>query len=178
MRAPAKTFDRARALRRNMSLPEIVLWQALRRGQAGGLRFCRQHPLGPYILDFYCPSARLAIEVDGSAHDTAGQLLHDERREAWLGQRGIAVLRIPAKDVLRDERLAEVLRGIEAAVVAPFGSRRSPPPRSAGEEPWGRTPVPQGLVCTFLGVAGQHHRVAAVDRSFSTRRKPEAKRAR
>jgi very-short-patch-repair endonuclease len=73
MRALEKTFDRARALRRKMSLPEVVLWQALRRGQVAGLRFRRQHPIGPYILDFYCLSARLAIEVDGFAHDNAVQ---------------------------------------------------------------------------------------------------------
>ncbi len=53
MRAPDKTFSRARELRRHMSLPEIVLWQALRKGRLAGLRFRRQHPIGPYILDFY-----------------------------------------------------------------------------------------------------------------------------
>ena len=65
MRTPEKTFSRARALRRQMSLSEIVLWQALRKGRLAGLRFRRQHPIGPYILDFYCASARLAIEGDG-----------------------------------------------------------------------------------------------------------------
>ena len=65
MRAPDKTIGRARELRRTMSLPEIVLWQALRKGRLAGLRFRRQHPIGPYIFDFYCPSALLAIEVDG-----------------------------------------------------------------------------------------------------------------
>ena len=131
IRAPIKTFGRARILRRTMSLPEVVLWQALRGGQVGGLRFRRQHPVGPYILDFYCPAAHLAIEVDGSTHDAANQLRHDERREAWLKQRGITVLRIPAKDVLRDESLEGVLRGIEGAA-APSGSRCSPPPPLRG----------------------------------------------
>jgi len=127
MRASTKTFARARTLRRNMSLPEIVLWQALRRGQLGALRFRRQHPVGPYILDFYCPSAHLAIEVDGLAHDTAPQAHHDERRRTWLAQRGITVLRIGANDVLKDDNLDGVLRGIEVAA-APSGSRCSPPP--------------------------------------------------
>src|SRR5438874_3677081 len=68
MRAPVRTLRRTRALRREMTLPEIVLWQALRRSLLG-LRFRRQHPIGPYVLDFYCPSARLAIEIDGLAHD-------------------------------------------------------------------------------------------------------------
>src|SRR5262249_40711567 len=119
MRAPEKTFVRARALRRGMNSPEIVLWQALRRGQAGGRRFRPQHPIGPYILDFYCPSAHLAIEVDGLAHDAEPQLCHDERRQAWLERHGITVLRILAKDVLRDENLAAVLRGIVAAAAPP-----------------------------------------------------------
>ena len=80
MRAPDRTFQRARHLRRGMSLPEIVLWQALRKLRLGGLRFRRQHPIGPYILDFYCPSARLAIEVDGFAHDTVAEAHRDARR--------------------------------------------------------------------------------------------------
>ena len=63
MRASDKTFGSARKLRRHMSLPEIVLWQALRKRGQSGLRFRRQHPLGPYILDFYCPAVRLAVEV-------------------------------------------------------------------------------------------------------------------
>jgi very-short-patch-repair endonuclease len=67
MRISDNTFERARELRRQMSLPEIVLWQALRKARLGGLRFRRQHPIGPYIVDFYCPAARLAIEVDGFA---------------------------------------------------------------------------------------------------------------
>jgi very-short-patch-repair endonuclease len=64
-----------------MSLPEIVLWQALQKLWLGGLRFRRQHPIGPYILDFYCPSARLAIEVDGFAHDTVAEAHRDPRRQ-------------------------------------------------------------------------------------------------
>ncbi len=86
-----------------MSLPEIVLWQALRKGRLAGLRFRRQHPIGPYILDFYCPSALLAIEVDGFAHDTAAQLGLDERRHAWLTQRKVNVLRIPASNILSSD---------------------------------------------------------------------------
>ncbi len=115
-----------------MSLPEIVLWQALRGGQLQGLRFRRQHPLGPYILDFYCPRARLAVEVDGSAHDTASAVHHDAQRETWLVQNGITVLRIRAAEVLREERLEEgVLCGV-AEAAAPSGSLRSPPPSPRG----------------------------------------------
>jgi very-short-patch-repair endonuclease len=94
-----------------------------------GLRFRRQHPIGPYILDFYSASARLAIEVDGSVHDAAAQVSHDERRQAWLAQKRVTVLRVRANDVLRDENLEGVLLAIEhAAVAAPSGARAAPPP--------------------------------------------------
>lgn len=129
MRAPSKTLNRARELRRQMTLPEVVLWQVLRKGRLEGLRFRRQHPIGPYILDFYCPSARLAVEVDGFAHDTAGRARHDQQREAWLARKGITVLRFSANDVLQDEKLDGVLLGIErAAATAPSGAPRAPPP--------------------------------------------------
>jgi very-short-patch-repair endonuclease len=129
MRAPDKTFARARILRRGMSLPEVILWQALRKGKLARLRFRRQHPVGPYILDFYCASARLAIEVDGFAHDTAAGVRHDKRREAWLAERGVQVLRVSARDVLRDEALEAVLLEIRRVTGdAPTVSLRSPPP--------------------------------------------------
>jgi CreA protein len=116
-----------------MSLPEVVLWQAVRQGRLAGLRFRRQHPMGPYILDFYCAAARLAVEVDGLAHDAAAQVQHDERRREWLEERGVTVLRIAAGDILHDERLAGVLAAIELAAGAPSASLRSaPPPRSGG----------------------------------------------
>ena len=126
MRAPEKTIRRARDLRHDMTLPEIVLWEALRKKNLPGLRFRRQHPIGAYILDFYCPAARLAIEVDGFADDTAAQVQHDGRRRAWLAQQGVRVLRIRASDVLSDEALEGVLVAIGEA--APSGARRAPPP--------------------------------------------------
>jgi very-short-patch-repair endonuclease len=126
-------FSRARELRRQMSLPEIVLWQALRKGRLAGLRFRRQHPIGPYILDFYCASARLAIEVDGSAHDTAVAARHDEIRQAWLAGRAVTVLRFSAGDVLQDEKLQAVLKAIERALPQPpSGALHAPPPQQGG----------------------------------------------
>jgi very-short-patch-repair endonuclease len=131
MRAPDKTFDRARKLRREMSLPEIVLWRALRKTRLAGLRFRRQHPIGPYVVDFYCASSRLALEVDGFAHDSVARAHQDESRQAWLAQQGVRVLRIRASDVLKDESLEGVLRAIEGAA-APSGSLCSPPPPQSG----------------------------------------------
>ena len=76
-----KTVDKARQLRRALSPPEIALWQWLRT-KPQGLKFRRQHPARPYVLDFYCASARMAIEVDGASHDIAEQITHDARRDA------------------------------------------------------------------------------------------------
>jgi very-short-patch-repair endonuclease len=114
----------------------VVLWQALRKGRLAGLRFRRQHPIGPYILDFYCASARLAIEVDGFAHDTAVAARHDEIRQAWLAERGVTVLRFSAGDVLQDEKLEAVLKAIERTLPQPPPARCARHlPRRAGEDP-------------------------------------------
>nr|WP_066529059.1 endonuclease domain-containing protein [Sphingobium sp. EP60837] len=96
-----KTVEFARNLRRVMSPPEVALWQWL-RSRPQGMKFRRQHPVGPYVPDFYCVSARLAVEVDGSSHDHASQIAQDERRDAWLKAQGIRMLRIKAADVLQN----------------------------------------------------------------------------
>ncbi len=138
MPAPRRTVGRARSLRRSMTLPEVILWQALRQGALKGLRFRRQHPIGPYGLDFYCSSARLAVEVDGDAHGFAARVLHDRRRDAWLARHGVRVIRIAAREVLRDEGLDNTLLSIAAAAEAPSTTLRVVPlPRGAGEDPVG-----------------------------------------
>jgi very-short-patch-repair endonuclease len=96
------TKDRAKALRRAMSLPEVLLWKAIKGRQVDGLHFRKQHPVGPYVLDFYCDAAKLAIEVDGSSHDFGDRPERDERRDAWLAAQGIATLRMSAVLILRD----------------------------------------------------------------------------
>lgn len=125
---PWKTISRARKLRQEMSLPERLLWNALRKKQAG-LRFRRQHPAGPFILDFYCDGAKLCVEVDGQQHDFRAD--HDARRDQWLKEQGISTLRISAKDVLND--LDAVVRFIVNEARAPSASLRSAPP-PVGEE--------------------------------------------
>ena len=125
MRAPRSTVHRARRLRREMTLPEVLLWRALRRGQLDGLLFRRQHPFGPYVLDFFCPEHGLAIEVDGAAHDGASQAAHDERRDIWLSQQGVRVLRFRAADVLSDEARLDILATV-TATVAPSPPRIRP----------------------------------------------------
>ncbi|HTT97775.1 MAG TPA: endonuclease domain-containing protein [Rhizomicrobium sp.] len=126
MRAPVLTLKRARSLRRKMTLPEVLLWQRLRGDQFKQLRFRRQHPIGPYILDFYCASARLAVEVDGASREL--QVRHDERRDSWLASENIRVLRVAARDVLRDDTLEGVLSLIEQAAAPSTASGGPPPP--------------------------------------------------
>lgn len=98
-----------------MTPPEAAIWLRLRKRLPGRPTFRRQHPIGPYILDFFCASLRLAIEIDGQIHGTGDNPDHDLRRTAWLNAQGIDVLRIPALDVLRDadavaDRIWQIVR--------------------------------------------------------------------
>ena len=96
------SYQRARAFRQALTPPEARLWRCLKGDQLGGMGFRKQHPIGPYILDFYCAASKLAVEVDGAAHDHPDQIAHDARRTHWLGGKGIRVIRVRALDV-RDE---------------------------------------------------------------------------
>jgi len=110
MEAPKATVQRARSLRRRLTPPEARLWVALRR-RALDWRFRRQHPIGPYVLDFYCDRARLAVEVDGAMHGIGDAPERDARRDAWLAERGVRTLRLPAA-LIRDD-LDAALRMID-----------------------------------------------------------------
>ncbi len=84
-----------------MTLPEVLLWQRL-KGSPSGIAFRKQHPIGPYRADFYCAAARPVVEVDGAAHDMGDRPPRDEARTAYLTAQGYAVLRVAAREVLRD----------------------------------------------------------------------------
>ena len=84
MRAPKETIDNARHLRRSLSPPEARLWSRLRERAPGIPAFRRQHPRGPYVLDFYCAKARFAVEIDGWSHEIGDRPQRDFRRDAWL----------------------------------------------------------------------------------------------
>ncbi|MEZ5693883.1 MAG: DUF559 domain-containing protein [Altererythrobacter sp.] len=92
-----RTVQRAKVLRRTMSLPEVLLWRELK---GADLKFRKQHPVGPFVVDFYCAAAKLAIEVDGLAHDMGNRPERDIERDQFIRERGIEVLRIPASEVL------------------------------------------------------------------------------
>jgi very-short-patch-repair endonuclease len=124
---------RARRLRREMSPAERLLWWALKQ-HPGGYRFRKQCPQGPFALDFACLSARLAVEVDGNAHDEASRQDRDERRDRYLSQLGFETMRIPAAEVFRN------LEGVVSGVVevcrtrGPLHRSSSGPPPRSGEE--------------------------------------------
>lgn len=130
------TVRKARRLRKAMSLPEVLLWEQLRK-RPGGLKFRRQHPSGPYILDFYCSDARLAIEIDGATHDSGDQPARDQARDSWFHKAGISTLRVPAATVLSDVAVAAeaIVRQTIAHLPLHHPLRgRSPSPNKFGED--------------------------------------------
>src|SRR5688500_6816025 len=99
MKRPSVT--RAKQLRRQLTLPEGLLWHFL-RSRPGGVKFRRQQPFGPYVLDFFCRETGLAVEVDGTAHNMGDNPERDLRRDEWIAEQGIRTLRIAASDVLEE----------------------------------------------------------------------------
>ena len=97
---PPDKVTRARQLRVDATPPERRVWARLRAGRVQGLKFRRQHPIGPYVADFYCHDARLVVEIDGAAHQ--GRAERDRRRDAYLAEQGVHTLRISGSRVKRD----------------------------------------------------------------------------
>jgi very-short-patch-repair endonuclease len=116
-----------------MTLPEVLVWQRLKGGQSG-LKFRKQHPVGPYVADFYCCAMRTIVEVDGEIHDRADRPARDAERDAYLVANGYRVLRVAAADILRNAD--EAAASIAALVASPLHHQPAaggPPPR-AGED--------------------------------------------
>ena len=97
-------------LRRTETPTERMLWKKLRGKQLDGYRFRQQHGFGPYVLDFYCPSLRLCIELDGDVHNEESVKLKDEERTRFLKQNRIKVLRFRNEEV--EQRIDHVLMKI------------------------------------------------------------------
>lgn len=147
---PARSVKLARKLRSEMTMPELLLWRVLRT-RPGGLKFRRQHPMGVYIVDFYCAAARLAIEVDGMAHDGSVAAERDAARTVFLKSQHVAVMRVPAQAVFDDvesavARIVDVclkragrIAGVRSQqpvhLPVPLHHASHGPPLPAGEEP-------------------------------------------
>jgi len=89
-------------LRNNMTVAEIVLWKYLKRSQLDDRKFRRQHSFGDFIMDFYCPSEKLAVELDGAIHFTPEGIINDEIRTTFLNYHGITVIRFENDAVLKN----------------------------------------------------------------------------
>ena len=101
-----------RILRSNLTPAEAGLWRILKNSILDGRKFRRQHSVGSYILDFYCPSEKLAVELDGQVHVGAAAHEYDRARTKYLAEKGIRVIRIENRYVFEDpEWVVDFIRG-------------------------------------------------------------------
>jgi very-short-patch-repair endonuclease len=114
-----------------MTPPEVMLWQRLRAGRLG-VKFRRQHPIGPYVADFCCLDARLIVEIDGEIHAFGDRPERDAMRDTYLAEMGFELVRVAAVEVLKDADA--VADGIAARVSNPLHHPSDGPPPRAGEE--------------------------------------------
>ena len=121
------SVTQARRLRRSLSPPEATLWNVLRI-RPNGLKFRRQRPSDPFVLDFFCRAALLAIEIDGLAHEFGDRSKKDEWRDRMMAGRSVKTIRIAAEDVKLN--LDGVIRYILEEC-----AQRTPPPAFAGPPP-------------------------------------------
>jgi very-short-patch-repair endonuclease len=107
--------NRAKELRRAMTVSERRLWNWLRNRTFEGFKFRRQVPVGPYVLNFYCPALKVAIEVDGAHHQSFWMAEYDGARSSYLDTRGIRVVRIANDLLAKDSWLVEqIIRDVLA----------------------------------------------------------------
>ena len=117
-------MDRARLLRKKATEPERILWRHLRNRNFAGYKFRRQHPFEDYVLDFYCPNAKLAIELDGGGHNYHAGQIRDRTRSEFLARHGVIVLRFWNHQVRQE--LDSVLRAIWFALDERLKNNPSP----------------------------------------------------
>ncbi len=103
----------ARHLRRAATEAEVTMWQLLRNRERG-VKFRRQDPIGPFIVDFYCFEAKLVVECDGAPHFTDEGRMRDERRTRWLNSQDIEVIRFTSHEIADD--IQRVLEAIDSAI--------------------------------------------------------------
>ena len=121
----------ARKLRRQMSPPEVLLWKQL-RGSRLGFKVRRQHPIGPYVADFFVREAGLVIEIDGTAHDFGDRPERDERRDRYFNHHGYRVVHLVAAEAMKN--LDGALKSIVEQVTSPLHHPSDGPPPHPGEE--------------------------------------------
>jgi very-short-patch-repair endonuclease len=131
---PAELQTFARKLREQQTDPESLLWLLLRDRRLLGIKFRRQHPVPPYVLDFYSEGLKLAVELDGGQHNEGAEQARDQRRDAHLVSLGVEVARYWNHDVLnRTEEVLEDLMARAALKVRPSpGAARHPLPEGEG----------------------------------------------
>ena len=112
-RVTNQTRQRAIQLRNSANIPEQILWSVLSHRKLGRLKFRRQHPIEPYIVDFYCSSVNLVIELDGESHEDRQS--YDEQRMQRLQQLGLKVFRVTNDDVIHN------LEGVAIAILREAG---------------------------------------------------------
>ncbi len=135
-------------LRKTLTPAEATFWKIVKSSKFEGRKFCRQHSVGNYILDFYCPSEKLAVELDGSRHFSSVGAMEDRERTAYLESKGIRVVRFENREVFEEtEWMLDVIRanfrfGPPAALTAhaPHRSLRNekttPSPEAGATPPW------------------------------------------
>ena len=133
--------QKARSLRHMATKAETLLWYELREFKSAGLKFRRQAPIGPYIVDFACLSVKLIVEIDGDTHETDRGRRHDANRDSYLLSLGFSVLRIDEPDVINDPwHVAQaVRRKAESRSGDPTRPLRGHPPRKGEGTPAART---------------------------------------
>ena len=165
---PPELQEFARNLRRTQTDAENLMWGLLRDRRLMGCKFRRQHPVTPYVLDFYCSEHKLAIELDGGQHNESAQQQKDEQRTAFLQQKGIRVLRFLNNEVLGQTE--SVLEAIYNELAGLAGSAPSPLPLSLEGEgftfpsPSGGGARGEGAGTTRFPAAFMRHDVAELDR--------------
>lgn len=103
-----------------MPAPEVILWQKLRAEQLYGLKFRRQYGIGKYIVDFYCPKKKLAIEIDGDSHYEQEAIKYDKERQDFIESRNIRVIRFTNKEIM------ENIEGVLEMIVKVTGTSLNP----------------------------------------------------
>lgn len=109
--APESSFVKAKALRKDETQAEMILWEKLRNNQLNGYKFRRQHPIGLYIVDFYCHQLKLVIEIDGEYHNTQEQIEKDIERTQILETDGLQLIRFTNKDIMEnlEKTISEIM---------------------------------------------------------------------